>query len=305
MNSEKFVPLNEAKKIDLVDYLSSLGYVPAPPPRGDDYWYLSPLHNEKTPSFKVDRKKNVWYDHGVGKGGTLIDFGIQFFNCSIREFLEKLKENTSLLSGQIQFRQDQFQNTQKQSREPKLIISRVFPISSFSLLTYLKKRGITFGISDKFCKEVSFRIEEKTYYGIGFKNDLGGYEIRNQFFKSSSAPKGITTIDNGASKVAVFEGFFDFLSFQMLREKPSFSQLNYTILNSLAFFESARPFMERHDQIHLFLDYGTGGQNCSQLALSYSKKYIDERELYKGFDDLNDWLVGAGQNQSIKRSLKM
>ena len=25
------------------------------------------------PSFKVDAVKNVWYDHGIGHGGTLID----------------------------------------------------------------------------------------------------------------------------------------------------------------------------------------------------------------------------------------
>lgn len=37
----------DAKKIDLVDYLASLGYHPqkvSPP----DYWYLSPFRDEKT-----------------------------------------------------------------------------------------------------------------------------------------------------------------------------------------------------------------------------------------------------------------
>jgi hypothetical protein len=36
--------------------------------RRNDYWYLSPLRNEKTPSFRITRKLNVWYDHGMGKG---------------------------------------------------------------------------------------------------------------------------------------------------------------------------------------------------------------------------------------------
>ena len=57
---------------------------------GSDYWYLSPLRLEKDPSFKVNRKLNVWYDHGIGKGGNLIDLGILLFNCSVSEFLEKL-----------------------------------------------------------------------------------------------------------------------------------------------------------------------------------------------------------------------
>ena len=44
----------DAKQLDLVDYLASLGHQPAKV-RNQDYWYLSPLREEKTPSFKVNR----------------------------------------------------------------------------------------------------------------------------------------------------------------------------------------------------------------------------------------------------------
>lgn len=54
----------QAKHIDLVDYLATLGHHPEKI-RNNDYWYLSPLREEKTASFKVNRKLNVWYDHGV------------------------------------------------------------------------------------------------------------------------------------------------------------------------------------------------------------------------------------------------
>ena len=76
----------EAKQIDLVDYLSALGQRPQKV-RNNDYWYLSPLRTENTPSFKVNRTRNVWYDHGIGKGGNLIDFGIIYFNCSVAAFV--------------------------------------------------------------------------------------------------------------------------------------------------------------------------------------------------------------------------
>jgi len=39
-----------AKQIDLVDYLASLGHQPKKV-KNQDYWYLSPLREEKTPSF--------------------------------------------------------------------------------------------------------------------------------------------------------------------------------------------------------------------------------------------------------------
>ncbi|HEU4606900.1 MAG TPA: CHC2 zinc finger domain-containing protein, partial [Chitinophagaceae bacterium] len=79
----------QAKQIDLVDYLASLGYQPQKV-RNGDYWYHSPLREEKTPSFKVNRKLNVWYDHGTGKGGDLVDFGTLYFNCNITDFLLRL-----------------------------------------------------------------------------------------------------------------------------------------------------------------------------------------------------------------------
>ncbi len=71
--SKQRLSIEEAKQTDLVDYLSKSGHQPAKV-RGNDYWYLSPLREEKTPSFKVNRKLNRWYDHGLGKGGNIIDW---------------------------------------------------------------------------------------------------------------------------------------------------------------------------------------------------------------------------------------
>jgi len=75
--------IQQAKQIDIVEYLEKLGYRPQNI-RNNDYWYLSPLRQEKEPSFKVNRKLNMWYDHGLGKGGSLIDFGILFYNSPMK-----------------------------------------------------------------------------------------------------------------------------------------------------------------------------------------------------------------------------
>ena len=56
---------------------------------------------------------------------------------------------------------------------------------------------------------------------IGFKNDSGGYELRNPYFKGSSSPKDITTFNNGAKEATVFEGFIDFLSFMAIHKNQS------------------------------------------------------------------------------------
>lgn len=82
------ISIAEAKQIDMVDFLKSLGHTPQKI-RNNDHWYLSPLREEKSPSFKVNRQLNVWYDHGTGEGGNLIDFGIRYFKCSVAGLLQK------------------------------------------------------------------------------------------------------------------------------------------------------------------------------------------------------------------------
>ncbi len=54
----------EAKQLRIVDYLASLGYHPQSV-TSKQYWYLSPLRNERTPSFKVNDRLNEWYDFGA------------------------------------------------------------------------------------------------------------------------------------------------------------------------------------------------------------------------------------------------
>jgi len=44
----------EARQIDMVDYLSSLGFQ-AIKTRGNDYWYISPFRGERTPSLQYEK----------------------------------------------------------------------------------------------------------------------------------------------------------------------------------------------------------------------------------------------------------
>jgi len=143
------------------------------------------------------------------------------------------------------------------------------------------------------------------YYGIGFKNDLGGFEIRNPYFKASSSPKGITTIDNSAGEVIVFEGFTDFLSFKATHQQDPEDRFDFVVLNSVSFFETARPFLEKHNTIRLYLDRDATGQNCSRYALSLSSKYKDESSLYQNYKDFNDWIVNFGKPQRKHQKQKL
>ncbi|WP_091155630.1 toprim domain-containing protein [Mucilaginibacter pineti] len=281
--------LDEIRQLDMVDYLASLGFEPAKPSRnGVDYYYLSPLRNEADASFHVNRSKNKWYDHGDGKGGNLIDFGLLYFNCTIGELKEKF-------GGNLSFHQPTdmsfVANKNSDKVANKIIIKGDRPIWSYPLKNYLHERMVPVSVAEQFCCEVSYEIEGRSFYAIGFKNDAGGYELRNKIVKQSSAPKDITTINNGAKTVQVFEGFFDFLTYKSMRPQEPSASSNFVILNSAAFFERARPFMEQHETIGLWLDNDTTGIAYTKYALSLDKSYRDESGLYSKYKDLNDWLT--------------
>ena len=135
----------------------------------------------------------------------------------------------------------------------------------------------------------------KTYIAIGFKNNAGGYELRNEYFKGSSSPKYITFLDNSANKVTVFEGFFDFISYQTIHQNQQQDLTNFLVLNSLSFFERSLLLMEKHQSIHLYLDQDEAGRKNTKLALKRSAHFKDESKLYKGHKDLNDWLINFGK----------
>lgn len=62
--------MNISDNMAITEFLQEHGYQPTSV-KGNNWWYLSPLRNELTASFKVDVNKNVWYDFGLGKGGNL------------------------------------------------------------------------------------------------------------------------------------------------------------------------------------------------------------------------------------------
>ena len=297
MEFRNSLSLKKIREIDLVDHLQKLGHQPTKI-RLFDYWYLSPLRVEKTASFKVNRKLNRWYDHGIGEGGNLIDFALRYYNCTIPELLYKLKNE-----GIIQPSPDSSFSSDAEKKESRITIIQERPLYNFSLQRYLLQRRIPIDLADTFCKEIVYRTNDKEYSAIGFKNDSGGYELRSPFFKGSSTPKDITTIQNNRDQTSVFEGFFDFLSFLAINNKVLQTQQNFVILNSLSLFEKARPFLEVHRQIHLYLDQDKAGQNYSRYALSLSQKYHDKSGLYCNYKDLNDWIVNFGKTQ--KQGLKL
>ncbi|MDF2189831.1 CHC2 zinc finger domain-containing protein [Paraflavitalea sp. CAU 1676] len=307
----------EVKKAAHIDrFLASMGILPDPKMSNNrSLFYLSPLRNEKTPSFKVDLQLNLWYDHGIGKGGSVIDLVMAIHACSLSEALAKLTHFVSFHRPTQAFSQTCIQSsTQLPFLQPnalagekrKIIVVSARPLSAPALLRYLGQRSIPLDMAGQYCKEVIYELGGHRYYAIGFPNNAGGYELRNPYFKGSSSPKGSTFLDRKADEVAVFEGFFSFLSYQTLNQVWQNPESNYLVLNSLSFVESSKPLMERHTQVNLYLDQDDAGRNRTKELTVSNSLYKDCSSIYQVHKDLNGWLVHLHKEyQSLEHARKI
>ena len=82
--------MNDLKNIGIRQFLAWRGILPKYERNGYDM-YLSPLREERTPSFKVDYVQNLWYDFGLGEGGTLLTLVMRLERCDSREAVRRLQ----------------------------------------------------------------------------------------------------------------------------------------------------------------------------------------------------------------------
>ena len=288
--------IKKVRQLDIVSYLSRLGIEPARI-NGVNYWYQSPFRDEKTPSFKVNRHLNRWYDFGEGAGGNLIDFGIRYHQCSVGDFLSAFRQDILMLAAAAPLA------ARAQPVQNKIRILKENPLQKPALLSYLSQRCIDIELAREHCRQIDYELSGKTYYAIGFANDSGGYELRSPYSKISTSPKDITTLGREGNVLAVFEGFFDFLSYRSMHRNAGIESENYMVLNSVAFFSRARPLFESHRQVHLYLDLDQTGKSLTSRALAENDHLIDKSMLYDGFKDLNEYLIAAN-NQARKSPSK-
>ncbi|MBS0426372.1 MAG: hypothetical protein JSR41_03680 [Proteobacteria bacterium] len=81
--------VERARKVDIYELVSQR-YGVTLKKQGAEYVGLCPLHEEKTPSFSVNREKNVFRCHGCGRGGDAIKFIRERAGCDFKSAVELL-----------------------------------------------------------------------------------------------------------------------------------------------------------------------------------------------------------------------
>jgi DNA primase len=295
-----YMTLEEAKRVDITDWLARQGYQPAYR-KGENWWYISmlPDRTEHTPSLKVNTRLNRWIDFGNGEKGSLIDLGMLYHRCSIAEFLARLHREPAV--SQQEHRQI---TPDPATLHQGITVTLVQDLLALPLLCYLQRRKIPLKIARQYCKEVYYQVRLREYYAIGFPNRSGGFELRNERMKTSTSPKDSSWLRNNALDLAVFEGFFDFLSYQTLASREPERAQDYYILNSTAFFNKSLPTMLAYDHVHLYLDRDETGQKFTRQALQLDpRKFLDRSPLYTQYKDLNEMLTYTAHRPRQRPSL--
>ena len=186
--------IEKIKETPIADFLSRLGFHPVKR-RSAVLWYHAPYRGDKSPSFKLDTRKEKWFDFGMGEGGDIFTLAGKLIpsNDFIRQ-AQYITETMNLPMPEIKGT-EYLKNLPDE--EPQFSNVEVLSLGHYALRLYLAERAIPFEMASHYCKELHYDLRNKRYFAIGFPNDKGGYEVRNKFFKGCVAPKGTTFIKAG------------------------------------------------------------------------------------------------------------
>lgn len=329
----------QANKLPLALVLEKMNAEFAEQDAHGSLWFKSPFRKESTASFHITQKYNsklgmiwVWSDLGEGEGGTVIDLIMKRYNVDVPGALRVIEQDLKLgkshlppapapLLDRLEAREpqpnqqephaslaehDQGKNNADTATENVL----VKPLENRALKGYLYERGIDFWLAKPYVQEIHYTRNDKPFFALAFKNDLGDYELRNKYYKGVHGRKTITTLHRDKAQdggtVLVFEGFIDFLSYLAWHgAKPSAPVI---VLNSVEMKQEAVKAIRELGvkTIEAYPDNDEAGQKLmAYLHENLSGVQIEDRSgLYadQGYKDFNE-LLQAEKAKEKKRGV--
>ena len=272
------------ENISIREILESFSLFPSKDNRRTAF-YLAFDREEKTPSLSVNFEKNTAFDFGTGMKYDNVSLVQGIKKCSVSEALEYLKRFDYSISTNQKNETDNF--------KPKsgYQILDIKELEHPSLMEYLKSRKLDSLKSE--LKEIHYELNGKNYFGLGFKNDSDGYEIRNPYIKLCLGKKDLTSVNNQSQTLRIFEGFSDYLSFKILEKSLEKEPSDYIILNSVTMISKVKNQLENYKNVELFLDNDRTGDSVTEILKKQNSNISDERFLFKNHKDLNEFLISG------------
>ncbi|WP_422358590.1 toprim domain-containing protein [Reichenbachiella sp.] len=293
----------EINQADPVTILLALGinYVTH---HGNEYTYFAFDRKETKPSLCINIEKKLWHDHGTGQGGKLVDLLMQIYKTdSVSVMLSRFNQQFQTLD--FSFSQLKEKGKNQAVGKSKLIMLSVQELKSYDLIKYLSSRGISKRSWGPYIEEMKYMIGNKNGYGIAFKNDSGGYEVRTEKLQFCLGKKDITTLMKDPNELLIFEGFIDFLSLIELNkyENQSVIVLNSTTNTSKGINKIMSRFMGA--KVDIYMDNDNAGLIAFQSIQKEIPQAVSQSNLYAKVNDLNDLLTAKGLKKQSSKKLSM
>ncbi|MVM34862.1 mobilization protein [Spirosoma sp. HMF4905] len=282
--------IEKVKNVSITSYLQSKGILPAHQLADKkEYAYCSPLSGERTPSFFVNYRDNVFNDSSTGEKGDIIRLVQKLEKISFFEAVRRLQAfvgiNEPIVMSPYSIASDKALDT-------TFRITANRTLQHPALIKYLEeKRGIPFAYANPWVRQIHYTRKDKPFFGIGFRTNSGTWAIRNEAFKTWIGKTDITTIHvENTTTLNLFEGFINFLSALTLYKKhgPAATTI---ILNSVTNLKSALPVLSNYESVNCYLDNDRAGKKAVVDMGIAGIKTIDRSNLYADYNDLNDFLL--------------
>ena len=273
------------EQITCLDYLGK----PLKKTRAGWYVYRCPWKEDKNPSLNVTPNGKVWKDLSTGATGGIIELVQTCLNT--RDFSRVCAE---LDSSSFSMSSIVFDYEKKEEVETTAFHSfSLVPLQSRGLYAYLSKRHININIARQYLQEARYsfqpRDDGKFLYALAYPNDKGGCELRSEYYKGGTSPKGISThLGKENAPTVVFEGFMDMLSFTTLCGEVKH---NYIVLNSIVNTPAAIEVLRSiSGKVYLCLDNDEGGEKATRQMLEALPSAVDIRSRFAPAKDVNEYL---------------
>ncbi len=291
--------IEQAKAIPISVILGKMNLTPQRN-SGHKELYFSPLRKERTPSLWVDLNKNLWHDYGdiQWKGGDGIHLVRAYlFNQGLDHQVSDALRWLNNMTGLHPVIRPVVDEGEKPC-DKTLVLKHTGKLTKQYLIRYGADRGIPENILTKYFQQaiVLNNTTGLRFHTLSMRNDLKGYELRNEKFKGCIGKKYITFIRGTKPKpdgINIFEGAFDFVS--VITQQNGRPLKNDTmILHSLSNLRKASAYIRNYGYRSCFtwMDNDAPGIEAVKSWDAFCKTeqnllHVPMNRLYAPYKDVN------------------
>ena len=190
-------------RIDIVDLISEYVNLKR---AGSSFKGLCPFHNEKTPSFMVNREKNNFHCFGCHEGGDAISFIMKIENLEYIDAVKFIADKLGIVLEETEYSRDKANKNNK-----------FYEINSLAAKFYFKNL-LTFDFPQEYLAKRGFDKKILNKYFLGYaRNDNGLHQFlkENGFEEKDMMHLGLVGESNGR----FYDKFRDRLMFPIINNK--------------------------------------------------------------------------------------